>query len=149
MKNLFNNISNEEKNRILEMHSAKKNVISEQNIKKVAEGTIINLYIDPNESQQPVIHDEIEDITMNGNVGLTLHLSQNPTVTFECGKSWLMLGKDGQVPDDTDEKNKRFNKKLVKALTNQFCQSNKQGVKVPKADFAMNNQQTNTATGIA
>ena len=30
MKNLFNNISQEEKNRILEMHSGKKNVISEQ-----------------------------------------------------------------------------------------------------------------------
>ena len=30
MKNLFNNISQEEKNRILEMHSSKKNVISEQ-----------------------------------------------------------------------------------------------------------------------
>jgi hypothetical protein len=30
MKNLFNNISQEERNRILEMHSGKKNVISEQ-----------------------------------------------------------------------------------------------------------------------
>jgi hypothetical protein len=30
MKNLFNNISQEEKNRILEMHSSKKNVVSEQ-----------------------------------------------------------------------------------------------------------------------
>ena len=30
MKNLFNNISQDEKNRILEMHSGKKNVISEQ-----------------------------------------------------------------------------------------------------------------------
>ena len=30
MKNLFNNISQEEKSRILEMHSGKKNVISEQ-----------------------------------------------------------------------------------------------------------------------
>jgi hypothetical protein len=30
MKNLFNNISREEKNRILEMHSVKNNVISEQ-----------------------------------------------------------------------------------------------------------------------
>ena len=30
MKNLFNNISREEKNRILEMHSGKKRVISEQ-----------------------------------------------------------------------------------------------------------------------
>lgn len=32
MKNLFNNISQEEKSRILEMHSGKKNVISEQGI---------------------------------------------------------------------------------------------------------------------
>jgi hypothetical protein len=32
MKNLFNNISQDEKNRILEMHSGKKNVISEQSI---------------------------------------------------------------------------------------------------------------------
>ena len=32
MKNLFNSISQEEKNRILEMHSGKKNVISEQAI---------------------------------------------------------------------------------------------------------------------
>jgi hypothetical protein len=32
MKNLFNDISKEEKNRILEMHSSKKNVMSEQSI---------------------------------------------------------------------------------------------------------------------
>ena len=32
MKNLLNNISQEEKNRILEMHSGKKNVISEQGV---------------------------------------------------------------------------------------------------------------------
>jgi hypothetical protein len=32
MKNLFNNISQEEKNRILEMHSSKKNVMTEQSI---------------------------------------------------------------------------------------------------------------------
>jgi len=32
MKNLFNNISQEEKNRVLEMHSGNKNVISEQSI---------------------------------------------------------------------------------------------------------------------
>ena len=33
MKNLFNNISQEDKNRILEMHSGKKNTISEQMVK--------------------------------------------------------------------------------------------------------------------
>ena len=32
MKNLFNDISQEEKNRILEMHSSKKNVMTEQSI---------------------------------------------------------------------------------------------------------------------
>lgn len=32
MKNLFNSISQEEKNRILEMHSGKKNTISEQSV---------------------------------------------------------------------------------------------------------------------
>ena len=32
MKNLFNDISQDEKNRILEMHSGKKNVISEQGV---------------------------------------------------------------------------------------------------------------------
>jgi hypothetical protein len=35
MKNLFNEISQDEKNRILEMHSGKKNVISEQNSQQV------------------------------------------------------------------------------------------------------------------
>ena len=35
MKNLFNDISQDEKNRILEMHSAKKNIISEQGIQQI------------------------------------------------------------------------------------------------------------------
>ena len=35
MKNLFNDISQDEKNRILEMHSAKKSVISEQSLTPV------------------------------------------------------------------------------------------------------------------
>ncbi len=38
MKNLFNSISQEEKSRILEMHSGKKNVISEQEIGGYKEG---------------------------------------------------------------------------------------------------------------
>jgi hypothetical protein len=33
MKHLFNNISQEEKNRVLEMHSGKKNTILEQTVK--------------------------------------------------------------------------------------------------------------------
>jgi hypothetical protein len=37
MKNLFNNISQEEKDRILEMHSSKQNVISEQSIESAVD----------------------------------------------------------------------------------------------------------------
>jgi hypothetical protein len=44
MKNLFNNISQEEKNRILEMHSGKKNVISEQNNQQVYKKIADDLY---------------------------------------------------------------------------------------------------------
>ena len=44
MKNLFNDISQEEKNRILEMHSGKKNVISEQNNQQVYKKIADDLY---------------------------------------------------------------------------------------------------------
>jgi polygalacturonase len=44
MKKLFNNISQEEKNRILEMHSGKNNLISEQNSQQVYKEIADNLY---------------------------------------------------------------------------------------------------------
>ena len=43
MKNLFNDISQEEKNRILEMHSDKKNIILEQTKNCVTSNEIVNL----------------------------------------------------------------------------------------------------------
>ena len=45
MKNLFNNISEEEKNRILEMHSGVKNIILEQKQNCVTSNEIIDLLI--------------------------------------------------------------------------------------------------------
>ncbi len=57
MNNLFNNISQDEKNRILEMHSGKKNVISDQRVifptpkptPTPIDGKTVNLYRDKGE----------------------------------------------------------------------------------------------------
>jgi hypothetical protein len=53
MKNLFNNISQDEKNRILEMHSAKKNVISERRNLSLTpiNGQTVVLYLDKREKK--------------------------------------------------------------------------------------------------
>jgi hypothetical protein len=182
MKNLFNDISQDEKNRILEMHSAKKNIISEQGIqlipdfgaetllsgqrpvpkpqpnkpsgavkvpqpKKVVEGMTINLYNDKNESSQPKTY-KISKIINNSSDGVELQLGDkelslaNPTVVFKCSGGMVMdnpIDTGGQV----------YNKQLENSLSAQFCQQNKQNITVPKADFAMNNQSTDTTTGIA
>ena len=183
MKNLFNDISQDEKNRILEMHSAKKNVISEQytmplpntgnpllggtrprptprprpnkpsgtvNVpqpKKVVEGMTINLYNDKSESSQPKTY-KITKIINNSSDGVELQLGDkelslaNPTVVFKCSGGMVMdnpIDADGQV----------YNKQLENSLRTQFCQQNKQKITVPKADFAMSNQSTDTTTGIA
>jgi len=191
MKNLFNNISQEEKERILEMHSAKKNVISEQStfpgqpiitqprpqprtvvgkpiqipgqtppnrptvkpkpvtqpqIKKVAEGMTINLYDNSQELGQPQLSDKIVTIKRNFNQGVSLIMSTDVSINFKCGDNWVT---ENEIDKPSDENPKLYNKQLINSLTNQFCQSNKQGTTVPKADFAMNNQQDDTTTGVA
>lgn len=193
MKNLFNDISQDEKNRILEMHSGKKNVISEQytmplpktgnpllggtrptpnrgtpptptprprpnkpsgavNVpqpKKVVEGMTVNLYNDYGQSQQPERHTIVNIKENNGMVELQLdkdaELSLSaPKLVFKCG------GNNMEMTSNVMDTAKRvYNKELVKSLQNQFCMTNKQGTTVPKADFAMNNQSTDTTTGIA
>ncbi len=149
MKSLFTNISQEEKNRILEMHSAKKNVISEQSIfpsKKVTEGMTINLYYNSDESGQPQLSDKIITIKRGFNQDVSLIMSTDVSINFKCGDNWVTMN---EIDKPSDENPRLYNKKLINSLTNQFCQSNKQGTTVPKADFAMNNQQTNLTTGVA
>jgi hypothetical protein len=185
MKNLFNDISQDEKNRILEMHSAKKNVISEQYtmpipnngnpllrgtrptqtprprpnrpsqnqtvappkpIKELKVGTIINVYGDSTLKSQPVVSGPVEKMSNNGVKGIRIELSDNMgAVTFKCGKSSLEFFNEDN-PFDIGEV---FNPELVKTLTTQFCTKNSSGIMVPKAAFAMNNQSTDTTTGIA
>jgi len=191
MKILFN-ISQEEKNRILEMHSAKKNVISEQAIptkfpnpkptsnpntgtpsrnttpnpnrrssiapkpsgavsiptpKKVVEGMTINLYDNLEESGQPQLSDKIVTIKRGYNQDVSLIMSETTvSINFKCGDNWVTMN---EIDKPSDKNPRLYNKQLINSLTNQFCQSNKQGTTVPKADFAVNNQQTSPTTGIA
>jgi hypothetical protein len=178
MKNLFNDISQDEKNRILEMHSAKKNVISEQPslgggtrpvsspgggtrpnrpsqnqrvappqpIKELKVGTIINIYDDPTLTSQPVVSGPVEKMSNNGVKGVRIELSDRMgVVTFKCGQPFLEFF----IEDKLSETDKFFNPELVQTLTTQFCTKNKSGIMVPKAAFAMNNQSTDTTTGIA
>ena len=187
MKNLFNDISQDEKNRILEMHSAKKNVISEQytmplpnpntgnpllrgtrptqtprprpnrpsqnqrvappkpnGILKV--GDIVNIYDDPSLKSQPVASGPVENMSNNGVKGIRIELSDKMgVVTFKCGQPFLEF----YMEDKLFETDKYFNPDLVKTLTTQFCTKNSSGIMVPKAKYAMNNQSTDTTTGIA
>jgi hypothetical protein len=192
MKNLFNNISQEEKNRILEMHSGNKNVVSEQNPfssqpsttrqnptpgrtipnltpggtrpkptpkpsvttkapqpKKIVENMTVNLYPDFGQSQQPKKHTIFKIINRNNSVELQLDKDSELSLTtdkliFKCGS------KDLKLENNVNDRGITvFNRELLKSLENQFCTSTKPSLSVPKVDFAMNNQSTNTTTGIA
>jgi hypothetical protein len=180
MKKLFN-ISQEEKNRILEMHSAKKNVISEQGLtvppigggtrpaprpgggtqpnrpiqnqkpvsqsnKELKVGETINIYDDITLASQPVVSGPVEKITNYGVEGIRIELSDNMgAVTFKCGQPFLEF----RMEDKLSNTDRFFNPDLVKTLTTQFCTKNSSGIMVPKAKFAMNNQQNDPTTGVA
>ena len=105
MKNLLNNISQEEKNRILEMHSGKKNVISEQ-IQPVAKAAS-QLTQKPGTPQSgglnyKVLADTL-DKSMRG-VGTNLPLLQSVINKIKTPQDWQKLNaafgtRDGQDLD--------------------------------------------------
>jgi hypothetical protein len=105
MKNLLNNISQEEKNRILEMHSGKKNVISEQ-IQPVAKAAS-QLTQKPGTPQSgglnyKVLADTL-DKSMRG-VGTNLPLLQSVINKIKTPQDWQKLNsafgtRDGQNLD--------------------------------------------------
>ena len=169
MKNLFNKISQDEKNRILEMHSAKKNVISEQNATsptpkpkpspkpKPLDGQTVNLYRDKGETNlfgtvkilKPVKEGNTIKVILDNPKrleGVTRYLE------FKCGNSEPMVLIKGTNPQNYKEKELKpiglFNLKFLKRLESEYCTVSRGGVFVPKADFAMNNQQDNDSTDI-
>jgi hypothetical protein len=172
MKNLFNNISQDEKNRILEMHSAKKNVISEQRETSLTpvNGQTVNLYLDKREKKpyssdlftnSPKIFSSQVKIKYPRKEGdIVKVLLANPVrkalsgvtryLEFKCGSSELIM--KGTNPPNSVEKEVKpiplFNLEFVKRLASEYCATSRGGVSVPKADFAMNNQQGNTTTDV-
>ena len=174
MKNLFNNISQDEKNRILEMHSAKKSVISEQSLTPVQktinslpkpkpidasriDGQTVNLYRDKGETNlfgtvkilKPVKEGNIIKVMLDSKKkinGLTRYLE------FKCTAIESVLVFKGTNPQNYAQKELRpielFNLKFFKRLQSEYCATSRGGVSVPKADFAMNNQQDNTTTDV-
>jgi len=179
MKNLFNDISQDEKNRILEMHSAKKNIISEQGIQQIPDfgaetllsgqrpvpkptpkpidNISVNLYKDKGETQllstfeilKPVKEGNTIKIMIDnkGRVGGVVRYLE-----FKCGESPVVY-LNGTNPQNFKERTVTpmalYNLKFVTELKEEYCGISRGGKSVPKADYTMNNQSTDAATGIA
>jgi hypothetical protein len=101
MKNLFNNISKEEKNRILEMHSGKKRVIYEQQTSNcVTTDEIVNLLtsfkfkvVDQNSAQIILERGPSPKMAHNIKNYIITIMAQNHTIKFDCihFSTWLAL----------------------------------------------------------
>jgi hypothetical protein len=175
MKNLFNNISQEEKNRILEMHSAKKNVISEQfelddkprpNQKINIVGKTVNLYRDKFSKNLMVQLKIISDIQDPASKKVKIGVDINPFVkkgfknvnkvelVFNCETSdddgFLVLI-NGKPFIDGNSKvfTHLFNPNLIGRLLEKYCSFNDSSKFVPKADFVMNNTQDDSTNNFA
>lgn len=157
MKKLFL-ISEEEKQRILEMHSPKK-VVSEQLIPSkptggVKSGTEINLYPDAANAEPPTRF-KIVDVHSDpdGTVSLEVLTREHKggkaklKMTYMCANDFLGDGKTiilHKMNPDAPEGvvgavlnyTKLYSSSFVSALRNQFCQKNQKGLWVPKAAYA-------------
>jgi hypothetical protein len=144
------------------MHSVKKNIISEQGVLRPTptpiDGKTVNLYKDKGETQllgtfkilKPVKEGNTIKIVID-NEGRTGGASR--VLEFQCGTSEPIVILKGKNPQNFKERELKpltlFNLKFLKALEKQYCTVSRGGKFVPKADFAMNNQPTDTTTGIA
>ena len=175
MKNLFNNISQEEKNRILEMHSAKKNVISEQfevddkprpNQKINIVGKTVNLYRDKFSKDLLIQTKIISDIQDPASKTVKIGLDMSPFVKkgiknvdkvellFNCETSYdngfLVLVNGKPFKEGNPKVSKRvFNPNLIGRLLEKYCSNNDSSKFVPKADFVMNNSQDDSTNNFA
>ena len=156
MKKLFN-ISDEERQRILEMHTPKK-TISEQTLMPTAQdikrGALINLYDEKNKlDKRFILLNIVQDL--NGVVRLKLKSSQTDLagkttqeqvkVMFRCADEFLQtdIEKEGTT---SDEVIKYKSDSLVKQMRKNFCQKNNAGQWVPKAAFASSGMDSGQAT---
>ena len=145
MKKLFL-ISEEEKQRILEMHSAKK-VMTEQVLQPtsnlVKPGLKINLYTDEANMEAPVRYTivKIDEHTL-GVINITVKTEEHgggkdtKTLSFSCADNGLVSSEKSVDAEGNEVTPKFYSKSFVPALRAQFCQKNKAGQWVPKAAFA-------------
>ena len=180
MKNLFNDISQEEKNRILEMHSGKKNVISEQVLStntpqtkpnplskptpkptpKPIIGKTVNFYRDKGETKLLKALKIIKVVEEGDIIKFPLAPSKNPVLKgstrfleFKCGTPEPVVYLKGTNPPNFKQTvltpMPLFNLEFLRTLNDTYCTVSRGGTWVPKADFAMNNQQDDTSSRIA
>jgi len=146
MKNLFT-ISEEEKLRILEMHSAQK-VITEQTLgsgssTEIKRGDLINLYDNLKKLDNRYIVLEVSQDTA-GVISLKVKTSGGGdkvrmNLTFRCADEMLtsdIKETDPNTPDAEPTAKTFTSTTVVPALRRKFCQKNKAGQWVPKAAFA-------------
>jgi hypothetical protein len=100
MKNLFNNISQEEKNTILEMHSGKQNVISEQPVPAPS----------PNQTPGPNLSASGRGTTIQ-QTKPKVNKTVNPKIDLDCNKKVIV---NTQLP--------KLSKDANLAIINYFCQ---------------------------
>lgn len=149
MRQLFN-ISDEEKQRILEMHSPKKVMIEQtltpMSINVVKVGDQANLYDDMENKNlrfrvtiDRVKQDEAGTVNLKVVTSDAAGTKKKMNLTFKCNEDFFFGGKEVITgTGDTDEEKdiKFFGTDFKNKLRQQFCQKTKAGIWVPKAKFA-------------
>lgn len=168
MKNLFNSISQDEKNRILEMHSGKKNVISEQGAifptpkptpKPISlDGKTVNLYRDKGETQLLSTFEILKPVKEGNTIKIMIDNKgrvggPSRYLEFKCGVGEPVVFLKGTNPQNFKQRELTpmalFNLKFLTALEKQYCTVSRGGKSVPKADFAMNDTQDDNTNNFA
>lgn len=145
MKSLFH-ISDDEKLRILEMHSSKK-VMTEQRLEPravelVKRGDTVNLYTDDKMATEPDRY-HIEKVMQdeNGIIRLRVHTSvagrgkETLALTFKCNEGFFNAGETTDA-EGVKTITKYYSTDFSNKVRSQFCQKNQSGHWVPKAKFA-------------
>ena len=178
MKRLFD-ISQDEKNRILEMHSAKKNIISEQGIQQIPDfgaetqpnprlkpkptpkpidNISVNLYKDKGETQLLSTFEILKPVKEGNTIKIMIDNKgrvggPSRYLEFKCGVGEPVVFLKGTNPQNFKQRELTpmalFNLKFLTALEKQYCTVSRGGKSVPKADFAMNDTQDDNTNNFA
>jgi len=152
MRSTFS-VSEEEKMRILEMHSPKRTIVEQvlmPSVPDIKRGETINLYDETNKlDKRFVISKVVQDL--NGVVRIDFKSSQTSLggvttkqevkVSYRCADDYLEtdIEKEGvqeQEKEVASTKIKYKSDSFVNRLRKKFCMKNSKGQWVPKADFA-------------